>query len=65
MEKENVELVKVLLGNGAEVNGSKQDEVGIHEHGPDRLSTTHTYVVWICGALESSSNSSCSGAEEY
>ncbi|KAG7385900.1 Ankyrin repeat domain-containing protein 44 [Phytophthora pseudosyringae] len=26
VEKENVELVKVLLGNGAEVNGSKQDE---------------------------------------
>ncbi|KAG1693439.1 hypothetical protein DVH05_023522 [Phytophthora capsici] len=26
VEKENIELVKVLLGNGAEVNGSKQDE---------------------------------------
>ncbi|KAJ8569063.1 hypothetical protein ON010_g6196 [Phytophthora cinnamomi] len=26
VDKENVELVKVLLGNGAEVNGSKQDE---------------------------------------
>ncbi|POM59543.1 Ankyrin repeat domain containing hypothetical protein [Phytophthora palmivora] len=26
VDKQNVELVKVLLGNGAEVNGSKQDE---------------------------------------
>ncbi|KAE8899398.1 hypothetical protein PF003_g16445 [Phytophthora fragariae] len=26
VDKENIELVKVLLGNGAEVNGSKQDE---------------------------------------
>ncbi|ETO61963.1 hypothetical protein F444_20090 [Phytophthora nicotianae P1976] len=26
VDKENVELVKVLLGNGAEVNGSKHDE---------------------------------------